>query len=71
MTIERAIEILEDILRNVKPGDPPDEHAAIKLGIEALKLVAHLNVLWGKYFNFTLPGETKDDIDKQGEVSHE
>jgi len=37
MTLEKAIEILEDILRCVKPGDPPDEHDAIRLGIEALK----------------------------------
>ncbi|GAH72758.1 unnamed protein product [marine sediment metagenome] len=37
MTLEKAIEILTDILRFVKSGDPPDEHDALKLGIEALQ----------------------------------
>lgn len=37
LTINEAIEILKDVLNFVKPGDPPEEHDAIKLGIEALK----------------------------------
>ena len=60
MTLEKAIEILTDILRCVKPDDPPDEHDAIKLGIEALERVAHLRNFWGKDLNLKLPGETKE-----------
>jgi len=60
MTIPKAIEILKDILKYVEPGDPPEEHDAIKLGIGALKDI--------KYFRNThiaghiplLPGETAD-----------
>ena len=39
MTIDEAIRILEDILRYVKEEDPPKEHIAIQIGIEALKRV--------------------------------
>jgi len=60
VVIDKAIEILEDILHYVKPGDPPDEHRAIELGIEALKRVKEAR----KKVYFTarslLPGETKD-----------
>ena len=37
MTIDKAIEILTDICNFVEPADPPEEHNALKLGIEALK----------------------------------
>ena len=59
MTIDKAIEILQDILRYVKPGDPPDEHDALKLSIEALKAVksARANNYWTPIP--TMPGETK------------
>lgn len=59
MTLEKAVEILSDILHYVKPGDPPDEHDAMELGIQALSLILIQrqypnNLAWG-----TLPGETK------------
>ncbi len=38
MTAKKAIEILEYIILYVEqPGDPSDEHDAIRLGIEGLK----------------------------------
>ena len=60
MTIEEAIKILEDILNFVKPGDPPEEHDAVKLGIEALKRLQehrydHIDITYR-----ALPGETKE-----------
>ena len=59
MEIPKAIEILNDILRFVKPGDPPDEHDALKLGIEALKRIESCRV--GDAANVELPlsGETE------------
>jgi hypothetical protein len=58
MSIPKAIDILEDILRNVAPYDPPNEHDAIALGIEALQRFQE-----GRPKNFIstvllLPGET-------------
>ncbi|GAH34507.1 unnamed protein product [marine sediment metagenome] len=57
MTLEKAIEILTDILQYVKPGDPPDEHDAIKLGIEALKRVKKYRPLYARKYPHLLPGE--------------
>jgi len=37
MTIDKAIEVLQDILTYFEPDDPPKYHIAIVLGIEALK----------------------------------
>lgn len=59
MTIDKAIEILKDILRYVKPGDPPDEHDAIKLGIEALKELKESRKTDWRYGGSSLPGETE------------
>ncbi len=58
MQIDKAIEILADILHYVQPGDPPDEHDAIKLGIESLKLIKQHPTI--RYFlqDKLLPGET-------------
>ena len=58
MTLEKAIEILTDILRCVKPGDPPDEHDAIKLGIEALKRLQEHRTSHIDIGLRALPGET-------------
>ena len=58
MNLEKAIEILTDILRHVKPEDPPDEHAAINLGIEALKRIQHNRPLLLYIYNEKLRGET-------------
>ncbi len=60
MIIQKAIEILQNILTYVKPGDPPEEHDAIKLGIEALKRVrdykkAHIGLHYTP-----MPGETEE-----------
>ncbi len=60
MTIDKAIEILTDILRCVEPADPPDEHDAVKLGIEALREVKESRFDPSSYETRLLEGETKD-----------
>jgi len=60
MKLEKAKEILTDILRYVKPGDPPDEHDAIKLGIEALKWRDLMERDYGSWCGPPLPGETEE-----------
>jgi len=60
MTLDEAIEILGDIIRFVKPADPPYEHDAIKLGIEALKEVKDKRYLGTGYKYILLPGETEE-----------
>jgi len=60
MTLKKAIEILQDILKFVKPGDPPDEHDAIKLGVEALKQIQRYRKSSGIPYVGLLPGETED-----------
>ena len=60
MTLDKAIEILNDILRYVKPGDPPDEHDAIKLGEEALKAIKLQRQDPDNNYIDDLPGETKN-----------
>ncbi len=57
MTLEKAIEILTDILHYVKPGDPPDEHDAVKLGIEALRRVRTLRAEPHLSAAYPLPSE--------------
>lgn len=60
VTLDKAIEIGKDILHFVKPGDPPDEHDAIKLLIEAGKRVKwHKEQHLPGYYEL-LPGETKE-----------
>lgn len=59
MNIPKAIEILEDILRHVEPGDPPEEHQAVQLGIEALKVI--------KIWQATLPLDDKQLLPSETE----
>lgn len=60
MTIVEATKVLEDIIKYVEPADPPEEHQALNLGIEALKrLQADREVIPSDEF-FMLPGETKE-----------
>lgn len=58
MELEQAIRVLVDILRYVKPADPPEEHSAIRLGIEALKRVKLDRNLPYPVISDMLPGET-------------
>ena len=60
MKLAKAIEVLEDILRYVEPGDPPDEHDAVKLGIEAMKDVLRTRKFRNSPTWLVLPGETKE-----------
>lgn len=59
MTIDEATAILEDILTFVRPGDPPEEHESIKLGIEALKRVKECRPNTLLNAGKLLPGETE------------
>lgn len=61
MKVTKSIEILKDILifRNLSPTfDEPD---AIKLGIQALKLLSNDRINPGVYALLPLPGETPED----------
>lgn len=58
MKLIKAIEILEDIIHYVEPGDPPEEHQAAQLGIEALKRIEYCRK-WSHYaVREPLTGET-------------
>ncbi len=58
MTLDKAVETLQDILRFVKPGDPPDEHDAIKLGVEALEGIKAQRACFPGEEMPLLPGES-------------
>ncbi len=60
MKIEKAIEVLGEILRFVKPADPPEEHDAIRLGIHALKRIKDNRQNFLPFAFHSLPGETTD-----------
>lgn len=57
MNLSKAIGVLTDICRFVKPGDPPDEHNAIRLGIEALRRVEDMRISPCTTADEILPGE--------------
>lgn len=59
MNITRAIEILQDLNLDGNLDIQPDEHNALNLGIEALKLVKLTHENYGMSFGAILPGETK------------
>ena len=61
MKVSKAIEILEDILKYVRPEDPPDEHDAVKLGIETLKRHRNRDYLTYNEVHQGLPGETPEE----------
>jgi len=58
MTCEEAIRILNDILKFVEPGDPPEEHQAINLGREALNRIVYFRTYHDPMAKHSLPGET-------------
>ena len=60
MTIDEAIKVLKDILTNVEPGDPPEEHDAIRLGIEALKRVSAMRKGYRDRETDLLQGEAEE-----------
>ena len=60
MKLERAIEIFDDMLTHSHPPKLPDEIAALKLGKEALKLIAQEPSGGYTYIPRPLLGETKD-----------
>lgn len=58
MTIGKAIELLEALARGVSMPDGKDYQAAIKLGIEALKLIQRERLLGINPVETQLPGES-------------
>jgi len=60
MTIDEAIEILEDELRENAHREGSWLEASHKLGIEALKAIQGLRILDFARFGGLLPGETKE-----------
>lgn len=60
MTIKEAIEILTEDLKEDKYFLPVDFQDAVRLGIEALKLLKLGRIHGFKYADCPLPGETKE-----------
>ncbi len=60
MLLSHAIEVGEDILNFVEPGDPPEEHQAITILVEAAKLLKRSRANWPCPFVLALPGETPE-----------
>lgn len=60
MTIDEAIERLTDETVQLRHRFSPNWIEALKLGIEALKLVDNLRFEGSPYYPKPLPGETED-----------
>ena len=59
MKLEKAIEILSEDVERMNPDIDPDEKAALKLGIEALKFKKAIRAHTVDDFDALLPGETE------------
>lgn len=59
MTIQEAIEILQDLHTTLPQSDPELRREAVKLGIEALKRLQDGRQKGYDYFAHLLPGETE------------
>ncbi len=59
MFIDKAIEILEDLVRDQPTFSPDDRRDAVKLGIEALKRLKDIRHFGEFGAVHPLPGETK------------
>ena len=60
MTIDKAIELLEEATIELSPIAPEALYDAIKLGIEALKRTTDGRSKGYDYFGHLLPGETEE-----------
>lgn len=60
MPLKEAIEILYELIRINKHVAIPGHLGAIKLGIEALKLINSMGECPYCHVGFTLPGETEE-----------
>ncbi len=59
MTLDEAINVMTDILTFVKPGDPPEEHQALELGIQAIRRIQAIRITDRVERITRLPGETE------------
>ena len=63
MKLEKAIEIAQAILRNIKPGDPQDDRDALKLLIQAGKRLMQVRKRNPpNYYSAPLPAEEPDQL---------
>jgi len=60
MTIEKAIEVLGDIFTSKCQQNPRERREAVKLGIEALKVLQDKRTTQSFHPDDLLPGETKE-----------
>ena len=60
MTIDKAIETLNHLQLPLKTAEEHDVHLAVRLGIEALKLVQRERLLGINPVETQLPGETTE-----------
>jgi len=61
MKVSEAIELLEEALEDANEQETPQYVAALKLGIEALKLVQRERLLGINPVETKLPGETEEE----------
>lgn len=60
MTLTQALEIIDLNIRQRNPAMPPDVLDALKLGIEAFKMIKDGRSKPGGMFFHDLPGETNE-----------
>ena len=60
MTIDEAIQILDDLIKSGEYEGDPYDSVAVKLGIEALKQIKKERFIAHPYCLNPLPGETED-----------
>jgi len=60
LTLDEAKEVFDNILTFVQSGDPPEEHDALKLGIEAFKREKYNREHQPYLTCGTLPGEAEE-----------
>ena len=60
MKIDKAIQLLGDLLHYIETENPPDDGDAVKLGIEALKRFKQWRFVKSHLASELLPGETRD-----------
>jgi len=60
MTLDRAIEVLEELARKWSRDYDDEDLQAVKLGIHALRYVEGIRQHDGDYRSLILPGETEE-----------
>ena len=62
MTLEEAIKYNEEVREGIDVDEMPKHHAAVQLGVEALKRIKRLSPNRALPFTELLPGETEEKV---------